>query len=178
MPGIFIFVDISFMKKTRWLLILTGLMIAVVVNSCKKSGQSPIQSLFTGGQWQLASVQVTYWTGNVTDTTITINTPCVQDFIFNADNTCTYSNFDCITQTTPPAQWTLTGNQLFLQTNVVCKDTTAAGSSMPFSNAAIQTLGQYSLVLQTGDIQPNYSLTAPRKIITWGFVRQKLNGVD
>lgn len=166
------------MKKIRWLLILTGLIIAVVINSCKKSGQSPIETLFTGGQWQLASVQVTYYTGNTQDSTIAINAPCIQDFIFNANNTCTYSNFDCITQTSAPAQWILTGNQLFLQTNMVCKDTTAAGSSMPFSNASIQTLGQFSLVLQTGDIQPNYSLTAKRKIIQWGFVRQKLNGVD
>ena len=166
------------MKKTRWLLILSILILALLINSCKKSGQSPIQTLFTGGQWQLASVQVTYYTGNETDSVVTINTPCIQDFIFNTNNTCTYSNFDCITQTSPVAQWTLTGNELFLQTNMVCKDTTAAGSSMPFSNAGILTLGQYSLVLQTGDIQPNYSLTAKRKIIQWGFVRQKLNGVD
>jgi hypothetical protein len=166
------------MKSKHLLLILTGLVIAVIINSCKKSGQSPIQALFTGGQWQLSSVQVTYYTGNSIDTSITISTPCMQDFIFNTNNTCTYSNFDCITQSTPAASWSLTPNQVYLQTNMVCKDTSAAGSSMPFSYAAIQNLGQFSLVLQTGDIQPNYSLTAKRKIIQWGFVRQKLNGAD
>jgi len=166
------------MKSTRWLLIFTGLFIALVINSCKKSSQSPIQALFTGGQWQLSSVQVTYYTGNSQDSIVTISTPCIQDFTFSANNTCTYSNFDCITQTSPVAQWSLTGNQLYLQTNMVCKDTTTAGSSMPFSNAQIFNLGQFSLVLQTGDIQPNYSLTAKRKIIQWGFVREKLNGVD
>ena len=178
MKGIFYFCVILQMKNKRLLLVLTGIFIALVINSCKKGGQSPIQALFTGGQWQLSSVQVTYYTGNTVDSAVTFGIACTQDFIFNTNNTCTYSNFDCITQTTAAVPWSLAPNLLYLQTNMVCKDTSAAGNSMPFSNAAIINLGHFSLVLQTGDIQPNYSLTAKRKIFQWGFVRQKLNGVD
>ncbi len=168
------------MKKTRWLLFLSGLIVALVINSCKKSGQSPIASLFTGGYWQLASVQATYYTGNSADSTVTLDSACTlkQSFTFNANNTCTYTNFDCIGQTTAAAQWSLSSNQLYLMANVVCKDTSTAGSSMPFSNALIYNLGQFSLILQTGDIQPNYSLTKKRKIVQYGFIRQKLNGTD
>jgi hypothetical protein len=168
------------MKRTRLLLILAGLIIALVINSCKKTTQSPIHALFTGGKWQLASVFAFNYIGNTQISTDTLNTTCdsTQVFIFNANNTCTYTNFDCIKQSPPSASWSLTANQLFLQANVVCKDTTATGSSMPFANAAIQNLGQFSLILLTGDIQPNYSLTKPRRIVQWGFIRQKLNGVD
>jgi len=169
------------MKKTRWLLLLTVLIVALVINSCKKSGASPISALFTGGYWELASVQVTYYTGNSADSTITLDSACTlkQSFTFNANNTCTYTNFDCIQQTTAAAQWSLSSNQVFLMADVVCKDTSAAGSSMPFAYASIQTLGQFSLVLLTGDIQPNYSLTAKRKTIQYGFIRQKnADGTD
>lgn len=168
------------MKSKRLLLILTGLVIALIINSCKKNTQSPIHSLFTGGTWQLTSLQVTYYTGNQADSTVTLPVPCKEDFTFNADNTCTYTNFDCITQTSPAAAWSLTGDQLYLQTNVVCKDTVSGSvvNTTPFSYASIQNLGQFSLVLWTGDIQPNYSLTAKRKIYQYGFVRQKVNGVD
>ena len=169
------------MKSKRLLLILTGLLIALVINSCKKSGASPISALFTGGYWELASVQVTYYTGNSADSTITLDSACTlkQSFTFNANNTCTYTNFDCIQQTTAAAQWSLSSNQVFLMADVVCKDTSAAGSSMPFAYASIQTLGQFSLVLLTGDIQPNYSLTAKRKTIQYGFIRQKnADGTD
>ena len=166
------------MKKTRWLLLLTVLIVALVINSCKKSGASPISALFTGGYWELASVQVTYYTGNSADSTITLDSACTlkQSFTFNANNTCTYTNFDCITQTSASAQWSLSSNQLFLYANVVCKDTTAAGSSKPFAYASIQNLGQFSLVLQTGDIQPNYSLTKPRRIVQYGFINLKALG--
>ena len=168
-------------KSTFWfLLCLTG--IGLMVNSCKKQTQSPIQSLFTGGTWQLASVFAFNYIGNTQTTTDTLNadTAChlTQFFTFSANNTCTYTNFDCITQTPAAASWTLAPNQLYLEANVVCKDTTKAGSSTPFSNAKIINLGQFSMVLQTGDIQPYYSLTQPRRIVQWGFVRQKLNGTD
>ena len=163
------------MKTKYALLLLSGLFICMVVNSCKKDNQTAIKTLFTGGQWQLASVITTYWTGNQADSTVALDTACtmIQLFTFNADNTCTYTNFDCITQTPPAAQWALSQNQLFLTANVVCKDTTAAHSSMPFANAGIVNLGQFSLVLNTGDIQPNYSLTKKRKTTQYGFVRIK-----
>jgi len=163
------------MKSKRALLIITGLLVALIINSCKKTTISPIQQLFTGGTWELASLQTTYYTGNTADSTVTDSSTCLtsQFFTFNTNYTCTYTNFDCITQTSAAAPWSLTGNQLYLQTAVVCKDTTKAGSSTPFAYAQIENLGVYSLVLNTGDIQPNYSLTAQRKIVTYGFIRQK-----
>jgi hypothetical protein len=170
------------MKNKGIFFFLLGLvLIAVIINSCKKQTQNPIEKLFTGGQWQLASVTATYYTGALTDSTVTLDTlnSCLsQYFTFFTNNTCTYTNYDCITQSPPAATWALTGNQLFLQANVVCKDTTKAGSSMPFANAEIFNLGQYSMVLEIGDIQPNYSLTQKRTIYTYGFIREKLNGSD
>jgi hypothetical protein len=171
------------MKNKRLFLLLTVLIIAIVVNSCKKNSQSPIQQLFTGGTWQLASVLAFNYIGNTQTSTDTLNTDtachATQFFTFYTNNTCTYTNFDCITQTPASAAWSLSANQLVLSANVVCKDTTAAGKSMPFSNAAILNLGQFSMILQTGDIQPNYSLTKKRRIVQYGFIRQKLaNGTD
>ena len=161
-------------NKSYSLLLLLGLLVAMVINSCKKDDAGSIKTLFTGGKWQLASVVATNYTGNTQISTQTLDSTCMQTqyFTFNTDNTCTYTNFDCIEQTTAAATYSLTPNQLILNAQVVCKDTTAAGSSMPFSNAAIINLGQYSMILQTGDIAPNYSLTAPRRIVQWGFVRQ------
>jgi len=165
------------MKKTCWLLLLSGLTITLLYNSCKKEDQSPIQGLFTAGTWQLASVMAFNYTGNILVSTDTLTcSNLIQQFTFNNNNTCTYTNFDCITQTSASAQWSLSSNQLFLYANVVCKDTTAAGSSKPFAYASIQNLGQFSLVLQTGDIQPNYSLTKPRRIVQYGFINLKALG--
>jgi len=163
------------MKNKRLWLILTGLSIALVINSCKKNNVSAIQTLFTGGTWQLASVNVFNYTGNTLVSSQNLSDSCkmTQFFTFSTDNTCVYTNFDCITQTSASATWSLTPNQLFLIANVVCKDNSAAGTSKPFLYAQIINLGNYSLVLQTGDIQPNYSLTKPRKIIEYGFIRQK-----
>jgi hypothetical protein len=167
-------------NKRLFFLLSAAIAIAMIVNSCKKQTQSPIQQLFVGGQWELASVTVTYYTGDQVDSTV-VDTTChmAQYFTFLANNTCTYTNYDCLTQTPAAASWTLTANQLFLQANVVCKDTSSkTGSSMPFSDAQIENLGQYSLILNIGSIQPNYSLTQPRVIYTYGFIRQKLNGSD
>jgi hypothetical protein len=166
------------MNNKRLFLLVTGLAIALVINSCKKSGQNPIESLFTGGTWQLASVQVSNYIGNtlVSSQTLTDSCKATQFFTFNSDNTCTYTNFDCINQTSASAKWSLAPNQLFLMADVVCKDTSATGTSMPFIYAQIINLGNYSLVLNTGDIQPNFSLTKPRTIIQYGFIREKIVG--
>ena len=160
------------LKNKYALLLLLGLMAALGINSCKKSSQSPIHALFTGGSWQLASVLAFNSIGNSLISTDTLNISCslVQQFTFNS-STCTYTNFDCLTQSPAAAAWSLAPNQLFLDAEVVCKDTTLAGSSKPFQNAKIVNLGQYSMILQTGDIQPNYSLTKPRRVVQYGFIR-------
>lgn len=161
------------MRYKRSLLIIAGVLASLVVNSCKKDSQNAIQILFTGGYWQLASVIETHFTGNTAVSTDTLNTNCslIQKFTFNSNGTCTYQNFDCVAQPVATGQWSLTSNKLYLQSDIVCKDTSAAGSSKPFSNSEIYNLGQYSLILITGDIQPNYSLTKPREQIQYGFVR-------
>jgi hypothetical protein len=168
-------------KNAHYLLLLSSFLImGMVVNSCKKSNQSPIQALFTGGRWELASVMATNYIGNqqISMDTLNVNCDSTQYFIFNTDNTCTYTNFDCIPQKPAAAAWSLSPNELVLDAQVVCKDTTLAGSSKPFSNAEIENLGQFSLVLLTGDIAPNYSLTQKRRVVTWGFIRETLNGSD
>ncbi len=164
--------------KKKYLLLLLIIITGLIINSCKKTGQSPIAALFTGGTWQLASIQITKYVGNTQVSDTTLNDTCSQYFTFNKDNTCTYTNFNCITQPTAQGTWTLTPNQLFLNADMVCKDTSATGSSKPFLNAQIFNLGQYSMVLNTGDIAPNYSLTQPRTIVQYGFIRQKVNGSD
>jgi len=169
-----IFANICRMKNKRTLLLLTGLIACIFFYSCKKTNQTSIHALFSGGRWQLASVIATYYTGNTQDSTKVLTDSCStsQYFTFSADNTCTYINFDCITQS-PTGSWALSPNQLFLYAQVICKDTSAAHSSAPFSNAQIQNLGQYSMVLRTGDVAPNYSINKKRRIIEYGFIRQK-----
>lgn len=46
----------------------------------------------------------------------------------------------------------------------------------PFKNTKIVNLGQYSLVLQTGDINTYYSPTTKRRIVQYGFVHQLSSG--
>jgi len=163
------------MKKGYPLLLLI-IVIGLIANSCKKTGQNAIATLFTGGTWKLASVETKNYIGNQQTSDTTINDTCSQFFTFRSDNSCTYTNFSCVTQTSS-GTWALAKNQLYLYANIPLKapvDTTVN----PFSNAHIQTLGQYSMVLETGDIAPNYSLTQRRTIIVYGFVRQTSAGAQ
>src|ERR1700744_5477873 len=107
------------MKNKFLLLLLSGLLITLLYNSCKKETQNPIQALFSNGVWQLASVQAFHYTGNTLDSTEVLDTACnlIQVFTFNKDNTCVYTNFDCITQTSASASWSLSPNKLFLMAN-------------------------------------------------------------
>ncbi|MGZ3756818.1 MAG: DUF5004 domain-containing protein [Mucilaginibacter sp.] len=159
--------------KTPLFFLLGVALIGLVINSCKKDTSGSIPTLFTQGKWQLASVLVTHTNGNIT-VIDTLNTTCdsTQVFTFNTDNTCTYTNFDCIPQVSK-GTWSLTSDQLTLNAQVTCKDTTSAHSSKPFSNAQIVTLGQYSMVLQTGDYDIIPTATNKTNVIRYGFVRQK-----
>jgi hypothetical protein len=148
--------------------------IGLTSNSCKKNSQDYIQTLITQGKWELSSIQVAYSTGAIPDSTDTLNTLCdsTQFFKFNTDKTCSYTNFDCLPQSSS-GHWSLSVDELFLYSDMVCKDTTINKSSKPFQTAKIINLGQYSLVLQTGDLETYYSPTKKRVITTYGFVRQK-----
>ncbi|MBK0380576.1 DUF5004 domain-containing protein [Mucilaginibacter segetis] len=162
-------------KYIRSFLLFALLGVCMLTNSCKKDKQSTIQHLLTTGVWQLATLQVNHYKGDSKISTDTLNTACdtTQIFTFNDDNTCTYTNFDCLPQPTAHGTWQLSSTKLYLNSDIVCQDTTAAGSSTPFANAQIVNLGDFSLVLQTGDIENYYSSTQPRTITRYGFIRQK-----
>lgn len=165
------------MKNVPFIFILCLLVLSMFCNSCKKVNQSSIESLFSKGSWELATVIVTVSVGTNRESEDTLNTTCdkKQIFTFNADHTCTYTNFHCKDQPTASGNWSLSQDQLYLKSDIVCQDTfkLGTGSSKPFENAQIETLGQYGMVLVTGDIQ-NYSATQRRTVRRYGFVRQKV----
>ena len=169
------------MKKQKKIFFLTILLVTgLLINSCKKSNQSTVQLLLTRSPWQLASVLVYNYLGSSqVGTTDTLNTKCdsTQIFTFNSNNTCTYTNFECIPQKKSTGNWTLSTDQLTLISNLQCTDTLKGGNidplpSKPFQNAKIINVGQYSLVLQTGDVNTFYSPTTKRRIMQYGFVHQ------
>ncbi len=163
------------MKKTLILCSLAAaLFMGFMVNSCKKSADY-LPTLLTNGQWQLASVLVFHYIGSTLEKVDTLNTNCnlTQIFQFTTNNNCTYTNFDCLSGTTGSGQWSFSTDHLYLNTTMVCRDTTAAGSSVPFQSSRIINLGQFSLVLQTGDLETFYPPTKVRTIKQYGFVRLK-----
>jgi hypothetical protein len=165
-------------KKFPLLFILALVVVGALVNSCKKDKNSNIPALLASGVWQLASIQIYHYTGNTqVGNPDTLNTDCDKNqyFTFKSDNTCSYTNFDCIEQTST-GTWTLTENRLYFSSDMVAKDTVAGGTmstEKPFDYTQIETLGNYSLVLQTGDVEPNYSATKARTVVRYGFIRQK-----
>ena len=164
------------MKNIPLLFILCLVLINVLCNSCKKNNQNSIAAIFTRNNWQLDNVIVTVSVGDTIKSTDTLNARCdtTQVFTFNTDGSCTYTNFQCRHQPTALGRWALSGDRLYLQSDIVCLDTVKAGpgKSQPFTNAQILTAGQYSLVLVTGDIQ-NYSATKRRTVMRYGFIREK-----
>jgi hypothetical protein len=156
--------------------LFASLIVGVTANSCKKNNQDYLQTLLTHEHWQLASLTVTQTQNDTTLLNDTINPLCnlVQSLTFNGNGTCTYTNYGCTAQTVT-GHWTLTSNKLYLQSDLKFQDTTAILKQypMPFTNAQIINLGQYSLVLKTGDLgifhPPNTKLT----VFTYGFVRVK-----
>ena len=162
------------MKIKFRLLILCGVaMVGLLTNSCEKTNQDYIATLFTGGKWQLSTVTITSYTGaeQISSDTLFSSCPLVQDFIFNSDKTCSFSNFDCSTQTSN-GHSLLSADKLFLSSDIVCQ-TAAKKDTTPFQTAKIINLGQYSLVLQTGSLETYYPPNQPRVITQRGFVRVK-----
>lgn len=161
------------MKNNTPLLLLVLLLISLLANSCKKAEQGTIESVLTSSGWQLASVTQTTYLGEAITSTETLNTNCplTQIFSFKTDNSCSYTNFECIQQNAS-GKWSLSSDKLILYVDMTAQDTTSTGSSKPFSNSRIINLGLYSMVLETGPVS-NFSTTVPRKIRRYGFVRQK-----
>ena len=160
-------------SKTLPLFLLGFVLMALLVNSCKKATQGTIESALTSSGWQLASVTQTTYLGEAILSTENLNTNCslTQIFAFKADNSCTYTNFECIQQNSS-GKWSLSPDKLILYADMTSQDTTAAGSSKPFATTRIINLGLYSMVVETGPVS-NFSTTVPRKIRRYGFIRQK-----
>ena len=156
--------------------LFASLILGVTANSCKKSNQNYLQTLLTDGHWQLGSLTVTQTRNDTTLLNDTINPLCdlKQALTFYGNGTCTYTNFDCMAQSVT-GHWSLTSNQLYLVSDLKFQETTPILTNYPtpFTNAQIINLGQYSLVLKTGDLgiyhPPNTVLT----VFTYGFVRVK-----
>lgn len=160
------------MKIKLLLCALAGaLAMGLAINSCKKSTDY-LPTLLTAGPWQLASLQVQYYTGATQDSIITLDTTCTltQTFRFSSNNTCTYANFSCQSDTSN-GHWSFSADRLYLNTDMVCQ--TDTGKIVPFQSAHINNLGQYSLVLQTGNLDTYFSPNQKRVIYVWGFVRVK-----
>jgi hypothetical protein len=153
--------------------LLLALLVCLLYNSCKKDKQNNIDALFYSGPWEVSSIRVFNYIGDTQQPTDTLNTDCdlKQIFTFRNDNTCTYTNYSCREQNAT-GRWSLSRDKLYLISDIVC-DTSATGSIKPFENTRIVNLGQYSLVVQTGDLQSNYTPTQRRRIVQYGFIRQK-----
>lgn len=153
----------------------------LIINSCKKSNTGNVQVLLTRSPWQLASVQVFNKLGSSTISTDTLNVNCdsTQIFTFNSNHTCTYTNFDCIPQKAS-GSWTISGDQLTLISTIAMTDTLTTADTVkndkPFQNTKIINLGQYSMVLQTGDVNKLITSTTKSRIVQYGFVHQLSSG--
>lgn len=165
------------MKNKKVIFFLAGLLLGgMVINSCKKDDKSSINTLFTTGTWQLASVMAYHYLGSSQTSIDTLNTTCdtSQVFTFNTNGTCTYTNYHCVPQPTSTGTWTLTNDKLFLECVIACKDTLPGGAGTttahPFIYTKIFTLGPYSMILQTGDIGAYYTSTTRRTVYQYGFV--------
>lgn len=163
------------MKKGTALFLLPVLaMLVLIANSCKKDNSGTVENLLSRGTWQLASVMRYNYIGGTNVSTDTLNTKCglTQTFTFTSDYNCTFRNFSCIDQVAT-GQWKLSDDKLSLISSLSAKDTLAGASvsAKPFINARIVNLGQYSLIIETGDLSSYYLSTDKRHIKRYGFVR-------
>lgn len=165
--------------KKRYLYFFLSLLLVVsfVANSCKKESQTQlVESLLTRGQWQLSSVIVFSYIGSNSLKPDTLNSCNLkQIFQFTDNHNCTYTNYACQQQNCS-GNWSLSQDDLYLRANMNAIDTVPGTKGIdtlhdrPFIYAQIVNLGQYSLVLQTGDISTYYTSTTKRIIVQYGFV--------
>ncbi|OCX50640.1 hypothetical protein BEL04_22990 [Mucilaginibacter sp. PPCGB 2223] len=150
--------------------------VTLFFNSCKKDNGDTLAYFLTNGKWTLASVTVLHYVGDTQGKTDTLNATCAADqvYIFNADGTCSYSNYHCITQNSS-GTWNVDQDNLTLSCNMSAQDTSKGNkvTVKAFQAALIDNLGQYSLVLKTGDIQAYYKATTVRTITRYGFVHSR-----
>ncbi|RYU90817.1 hypothetical protein EWM62_09250 [Mucilaginibacter terrigena] len=161
------------MKKRNLYFLLAGLLvISFFANSCKKEKQSSIAGLLTYGKWQLGTVMEYKYLGDSQQSVDTLECDSAQIFVFNDDKTCSYTNFDCAPATVN-GTWSLSDNKLFLFADITYPEITSAHTKQPFINSRIANLGEFSMVLETGDLQTYYTATDNRTIRRYGFTRIK-----
>lgn len=164
------------MKSTfRIILLLVLAGTGLLVNSCKKDTQSSVEALLARGSWQLASVQVFNYVGGSNTSTDTLTTDCSYGQIFtfnNTDSSCTYNDYACIKQNAK-GTWHLSDDKLTLKSTLSVQDTsgTKTITNLPFQTARIVNLGQYSLILETGDLSSYFLPTDKRHVKRYGFIR-------
>lgn len=152
--------------------VFSAMVLMVLSTSCKKTNtDTPTYFLTSGGAWILASQQVFHYVGDSLASTDTINVGLTQQFIFNNDNTCTYSNYHSIAQNAA-GSWQFNSDSLTVQAKISCKDSVNGSvvTDMPFSDAEVDNVGQYSLVLKTGYLGSFYTPKTVRKITRYAFV--------
>lgn len=137
----------------------------LLVNSCKKDNNDQLSYYLTNGPWSLASQQVFHFVGDTLKKTDTINLACTQKLSFNSDNSSAYQNYKC-NSINGTGSWNISTDNLTLQSPIIL------GPDTLFKNAQIINLGQYSLVLQTGSINPFYTSKTVRTITRYGFIHQ------
>ncbi|MCO5934102.1 hypothetical protein NAF17_01000 [Mucilaginibacter sp. RB4R14] len=163
------------MKNKNLYFLLVGLMVlSFTFNSCKKDKTDSIQSLFTNGKWELGSVIEYKYLGGQETNRDTLKCNNSQIFKFNDDMTCSYTNLDCKLSTVS-GRWSLSDTRLFLFADITYPTVTTAGTKQPFINSRISNLGEFSMVLETGDLQTYFTSTDMRTIRRWGFIRIKPN---
>lgn len=148
------------------------------ISSCKKENQNTLNSFLTdNGPWQLASLRVETLHNDTSKRFDTLNVSCQrkQSFTFDAGGTCTYNYFDCLDQVSQ-GTWTMNaGDIVTLSSNMICKDTTKAGTSTPFAQLQIINLGRNSLVFQdvkTDTLRTSPRLVLRRRVTRYGFIHQ------
>jgi len=161
--------------KKKYLVPLLLIVAGIAVNSCKKDTAGSVDNLIARGTWQLASVMRFNYVGGTNVSIDTLKAQCSGDpqtFTFNNDNTCSYTNFSCIPQNAK-GLWKFSDDKLTLISSLSAQDTLgkATVTATPFINARIMNLGQYSMILETGDLSSYYLSTDKRHIKRYGFIR-------
>ncbi|MET3978939.1 hypothetical protein ABIB62_001508 [Mucilaginibacter sp. UYP25] len=161
-------------NKQLYFLLAVLMVLGFMFNSCKKEKTDSLKSLFTTGNWQLGTVIEYKYLGNQETSKDTLQCDSAQIFKFNDDMTCSYSYFDCLGSTVN-GKWSLSDTRLFLFADLTYPTVTTAGTTQPFINSRIVNLGEFSMVLETGDLQTYYTATDTRTIRRYGFIRIKPN---
>ncbi|MGV8878963.1 MAG: hypothetical protein ACOH2A_08025 [Sphingobacteriaceae bacterium] len=160
--------------KYSYSLLFGFTLLLLLTNACKKDKNTAVESFLTNGAWELANLQQFTYLGSVLQKTDTINRKCVinQTITFNNDRSCTYTgNFQCNSQSAKGNWNMLKKDTIRLQSDLSLKDSTNQ-LTQPFRDSRVVNLGQYSLVIETGDIGAIFTSRQVRKIFRYSFVHE------